>query len=53
MVLSQQGVTMENCLEEKVETKKEWIAPELKKIDLEQLTAGDIGGDDDGAGAFS
>lgn len=38
---------MENRLEEKVETNKEWTAPELKKIDLEQLTAGGSSGDDD------
>jgi hypothetical protein len=44
---------MENCLEVKVETRKEWLAPELKKIDLEQLTAGGSSGDDDGGGAFS
>ena len=40
---------MENLQEVKVETRKEWIAPELKKIDLEELTAAHIAGDDDGA----
>ena len=44
---------MENRLEEKVETRKEWGTPELKKIDLEQLTAGGVAGDDDFAAAFS
>jgi hypothetical protein len=44
---------MENRLEEELETKKEWIAPEIKKIDLEQLTAGGNSGDDDGAHMFS
>jgi hypothetical protein len=44
---------MENILEEKFETRKEWITPELKKIDLEQLTAGGITGDDDGGESFS
>lgn len=31
--------TMENLTEEKVETKKEWTAPELKKIDVEEVTS--------------
>jgi hypothetical protein len=31
--------TMENLTEEEVETKKEWIAPELKKIDVEEVTS--------------
>ena len=44
---------MENRLEEKIETRREWIIPELKKIDLEQLTAGGITGDDDGGEQFS
>lgn len=48
MIRFQREVTMEICLEVKVETREEWIAPELKKIDLEQLTAGGIAGDDDG-----
>jgi hypothetical protein len=42
--------TMEYLTEEKVETKKEWTAPELKKIDVEEVTShifnlGDDGGD--------
>ena len=41
---------MENHTEEAVETKKEWTAPELKKIDVEEATShifnlGDDGGD--------
>jgi hypothetical protein len=44
---------MENRLQEKVETRKEWVTPELKKIDLEQLTAGGVSGDDDFAEAYS
>jgi hypothetical protein len=44
---------MENRLEEKVETRKQWITPELKKIDVEQLTAGGVSGDDDGGESFS
>jgi hypothetical protein len=42
--------TVENLTEETIETKKEWIAPELKKIDVEEVTSyifklGDDGGD--------
>jgi hypothetical protein len=42
--------TMENRTEEKIETKKEWTAPELKKIDVEEVTShifnlGDDSGD--------
>jgi hypothetical protein len=38
---------MENRTEEMVETRKDWIAPELKKIDIEEVTAAgaDTGGD--------
>ena len=32
---------------------KEWAAPELKKIDLEEITAGSIGSADDGLGGES
>lgn len=39
---------MENRLEDKLETREEWITPELKKIDVEELTAGGVTGDDDG-----
>jgi len=40
---------MENRTEEKVETKKEWTAPELKKIDVEEVTSHifKLGDDDD------
>jgi hypothetical protein len=31
--------TVENRFEEKVEIKKEWTAPELKKIDVEEVTS--------------
>jgi hypothetical protein len=42
--------TMENHTEKAVETKKEWTAPELKKIDVEEATShifnmGDNSGD--------
>jgi hypothetical protein len=30
---------MEDRIETTPETRKEWIAPELKKIDIEQITA--------------
>jgi len=30
---------MDNCVENTVETQKEWIAPELKKIEVEELTS--------------
>ena len=30
---------MEDRVEDVVETKKEWVAPELKKIDVEKITA--------------
>jgi hypothetical protein len=32
------------------ETRKEWSAPELKKIDIEQITAAYFNPTDDGAG---
>jgi hypothetical protein len=43
---------MDNVIEINVETRKEWVAPELKKVDIEQITAGDThsGGHD---GPFS
>jgi hypothetical protein len=42
--------TMENRTEKAVETKKEWTAPELKKVDVEDVTShilnlGDISDD--------
>jgi hypothetical protein len=32
---------MDNVIEINVEPRKEWVAPELKKVDIEQITAGD------------
>ena len=32
------------------ETRKEWVAPELKKVDVEQITAGGGGPGGDGIG---
>ena len=34
-----------------VETKQEWVAPELKKIDVEQITAAGVKAGTDGHGA--
>jgi hypothetical protein len=31
---------MDMVIEISVETRKEWSAPELKKVDIEQITAG-------------
>jgi hypothetical protein len=39
---------MDNHLEEAVETRKPWAAPELKKIDVEEVTANSVGNNDDG-----
>ncbi len=30
---------MENCVEKSVETRKEWVAPELKKVEVEKVTS--------------
>jgi hypothetical protein len=32
---------MDKVIESTVEARKEWVAPELKKVDIEQITAGD------------
>jgi len=34
---------MENLVETNVEPRKEWVAPQLKKIDVEAITALDSG----------
>jgi hypothetical protein len=34
---------MDSHVETNVETRKEWTAPELKKIDVEQITAANLG----------
>ena len=38
---------MDKVIETSVEPRKEWVAPELKKVDIEQITAfgGNPGGD--------
>jgi hypothetical protein len=43
---------MQDHNENTVDTQKEWVAPELKKIDLDEITAAGLDGDADGA-AFS
>jgi hypothetical protein len=46
---------MENSVETKVEARKEWVAPELKKIGVEELTATSfsVGNDGNGTGSGS
>jgi hypothetical protein len=39
---------MKNCVEQTIETRQDWVAPVLKKIDVEELTAAHVAGDDDG-----
>jgi hypothetical protein len=41
---------MENRFDTAPEPRKEWVAPELKKIDVEEITAGGGGGGPDGNG---
>jgi hypothetical protein len=44
---------MDNVIDTKDEPRKEWAAPELKKIDVEEITAGSSGSFDDGIGGNS
>ena len=39
---------MENLVDTTLESRKEWTAPELKKIDVDEITAGTGGAGDDG-----
>jgi len=41
---------MDSFVETNVETRKEWTAPELKKIDIEEITAATSGSGGDGFG---
>jgi hypothetical protein len=41
---------MENRFDTTPEPRKEWVAPELKKIDVEEITAEGGGGADDANG---
>jgi hypothetical protein len=38
---------MENFVETNVDPRKEWVAPELKRIDVEAITANELGNGDD------
>ncbi len=44
---------MEDRIENTVKNKKEWLAPELKKIDVEEITANGFLNEDDGDGEGS
>ena len=45
---------MDRSVKTNVEPRKEWVAPELKKIDIEQITARNFGtGKDGGFGGFT
>jgi hypothetical protein len=44
---------MESPVELIPETRKEWVAPELKKVDVEEITAAGPTGSDDGASGLS
>jgi len=48
----EEGLAMENCVSDTVETGKTWVAPELKRVDVEELTAEGSGTNDDD-GSFS
>jgi hypothetical protein len=39
---------MDNVIDTRVEPRKEWVTPELKKVDIEQITAGSSSSDTDG-----
>jgi len=43
---------MDNMHEPNVVPRKEWAAPELKKIGIEEITAGGAGGASDGLGGL-
>ena len=38
---------MDKVIDTSVETRKEWVAPELKKVDIEQITAHGTGKNND------
>jgi len=40
---------MKNTVETRLESRKEWAKPELKKIDIEQITASGSGRGHDGS----
>lgn len=41
---------MENRFDTTPESRKEWVAPELKKIDVEEITAASLSAGSDGPG---
>lgn len=41
---------MEDRIQESKESRADWVAPELKKIDIEELTADGFDNDSDGIG---
>jgi hypothetical protein len=41
---------MEDRFDTAIEPRKEWVAPELKKIDVEEITAGSLSAGHDGPG---
>jgi hypothetical protein len=51
VVISQGVIRMDNMLEPNGVPRKEWAAPELKKIDIEEITAG--GSTSPGSDSFS
>jgi hypothetical protein len=44
---------MEKVIKTSVEPRKEWVTPELKKVDIEQITATNVGGGGDALGNAS
>jgi len=46
---SEEGFAMENRVSDTVETRKTWVAPELKKVDVEEVTAVGAGPGGDGS----
>jgi len=41
---------MEDLFDATLEPRKEWVAPELKKVDVDEITAGSSGTGSDGLG---
>ena len=44
---------MKILVDTSLESRKEWTAPELKKIDIDEITAGTLFAGDDGLGGGS
>jgi hypothetical protein len=43
----QEALYMDNVIDTRVEPRKEWVTPELKKVDIEQITANGPSGSTD------